>query len=379
MMNQTRLEELFALYYNRTATPAQIAELMALLEHAPPETLEMLIMQNGEKLADTDDVIARNDADNILQQILRSEPAPVQRRYWRPYAMAAAVSGLLLGAAYLWLHNRQQSVTAPVQVIAADMAPGKEHATLTLGDASVIALDTASNGLMRQQGNAAVRMVNKQLVYTGHGNGDVTWNTISTGRGNHYSLVLSDGTRVWLNAATSLRFPAAFTGKERAVEVSGEAYFEVARDAGRPFRVQLAGHHEITVLGTSFNVHAYNDEDYTATTLVSGCVKINNHLLRPGQQARTGSADNIAITYEDTEQAIAWKNGYFWFEDVSIHVLMKQIARWYDVEVRFEGNITEDGFSGRISRDLPLSKVLQILSLNDIHFKINGRQVTVMP
>jgi transmembrane sensor len=382
-MDQLQLQELFERYYNRTATPEETATLMALIDETPPETLAELIREQGAKLSVADPVIPANVAENMLRQILPENPVPVRRFPWWPYAGAAAAA-VLLAIGITWFMTDKRPVPV-VKIPVADIAPGKEKATLTLGDATVIGLDTASNGVISQQGHTAVQLVNGQLIYSGNNtNAALTYNTISTGRGNHYSMVLSDGTKVWLNSASSLRFPVAFPGQERSVTVTGEVYFEVAPDAHKPFQVQLPQKGSITVLGTHFNVHAYDDETDITTTLLEGAVSIRKgsqqQLLKPGQQAVISDQPGISIRKPaDLAQVMAWKDGYFWFNDTNIYALMKQIARWYDVEVRFEGKVTEDGFSGKISREVPLSRVLQILELNGVHFKIAGRQITVMP
>ncbi|MGO4294487.1 FecR family protein [Chitinophaga sp. RAB17] len=382
-MDQQQLQELFERYYNQTATPEETAALMALIDQTPEEKLAELIREQGAKLSVADPVIPPNVARNILQNILQQDRRPLRRFSAWHYAGAAAAAILLL-VGISWLMSGKHPAPV-VKTPVADIAPGKENATLTLGDATVIGLDTASNGLLSQQGNTAVQLVNGKLIYSGNtANTAVTYNTITTGRGNHYSMVLSDGTKVWLNSASSLRFPVAFSGSERLVAVTGEVYFEVAPDAHHPFQVQMPHKGTITVLGTHFNVHAYEDEADITTTLLEGAVSIRKgsqqQLLSPGQQAVISELAGISVRKQvDLAQIMAWKEGYFWFNDTNIYALMKQIARWYDVEVRFEGNITEDGFSGKISRDVPLSRVLQILELNGVHFKITGRQITVMP
>jgi transmembrane sensor len=382
-MDQQQLQALFERYYQQTATPEETAALMALINEAPPETLAELIREHGANLSVADPVIPPAVATNILQNILHTDRTPVRRFTWRHYASAAAAV-LLLALGMTWL-LREKHAAPVIKAPVAEIGPGTEGATLILGDATVIGLDTAANGVISKQGNTAVQLVNGKLIYSGAAtNQAATYNTISTGRGHHYSMVLSDGTKVWLNSASSLRFPVAFSGGERMVAVTGEVYFEVAADAGKPFRVQLAKKGTITVLGTHFNVHAYDDETALTTTLLEGAISIQQgrqqQMLRPGQQAVMGEQPGITLHPQaDLAQVMAWKDGYFWFNDTNIYALMKQISRWYDVEVRFEGKVTEDGFSGKISRNVPLAKVLQILELNGVHFKIAGRQITVMP
>jgi len=381
-MDQQRLQELFKRYYQQTATPEETAALMAMINEAPDQMLADIIREQGERLPAAEAVIPASVADSMLHHILQDPRTSRRINWWRYTSAAAAV--LLLAIGITWMMREQRPATVK-QAPMADIAPGREGATLTLGDASVIGLDTAANGLISQQGNTSVQLVNGQLVYSGGaGASTATINTISTGKGHCYSMVLTDGTKVWLNSASSLRFPVAFSGNERLVTVTGEVYFEVAPDASKPFRVQIANKSSITVLGTHFNVHAYDDETDITTTLLEGAISIRKgaqqQLLAPGQQAIINEEPGINIRKQiDLAQVMAWKDGYFWFNDTNIYALMKQISRWYDVEVRFEGKITGDGFSGKISRNVPLSKVLQILELNGVHFNVTGRQITVMP
>lgn len=382
-MHQQQLQELFERYYNRTATPEETAALMALINQTPEDTLSELIREQGAALSEAEPVISAGTAQNMLHNILKDARTPVRRINRWYYASAAAAVLLLALGIFRLMHDQRKAPAIPAPVAA--IVPGREGATLTLGDASVVELDTAGNGLISQQGNTAVQLVNGKLIYSGGANATAaTMNTISTGKGNYYSMVLTDGTKAWLNAASSLRFPVAFADKERLVTVTGEVYFEVAPDAARPFRVQIANKGSITVLGTHFNVHAYNDETDITTTLLEGAISVRSgsqqQLLGPGQQATISEQSAISIRKQvDLAQVMAWKDGYFSFNDTNIYALMKQISRWYDVEVRFEGKVTEDGFSGKISRNAPLTSVLQILELNGIHFKITGRQITVMP
>jgi transmembrane sensor len=310
---------------------------------------------------------------------------------WRKLAVAALVL-LLIGKAVLFFRPTPPAKNhpmAPVQPAkyAHDLPPGKNNATLTLADGHSIVLDSAVNGRLAQQGNAKVVKLNGQIAYTNSGNaqGDETimFNTISTARGNQYQLTLSDGSRVWLNAASSLRFPTAFKGKERRVELTGEAYFDIAKNAAMPFKVQ-AGSGEIDVLGTHFNVNAYADEPSVKTTVLEGAVavkkELSRQLLAPGQQAEFSPKGSISLSENvDVTRETAWKDGFFWFNNTDIRTLMRQVSRWYDVEVEFQGNITDDGFTGKVSRNVPLSKLLNVLEQYEIHFKIEGKKIIVLP
>jgi ferric-dicitrate binding protein FerR (iron transport regulator) len=212
---------------------------------------------------------------------------------------------------------------------------------------------------------------------------EVLYNTISTPRGGQYELMLSDGSKVWLNAASSLRFSASFVGKERKVELLGEAYFEVAKNAAMPFKVKVHGM-EVEVLGTHFNINSYDNESMIRTTLLEGSVKINKNnsssLLKPGQQAQMNKAGEIKIINNvDVEEAIAWKEGKFQFDKADIHDIMRQLARWYDVDVEYKGTVSSH-FGGTISRDVNLSQVLNMLHLTgEVNFQIQDKKVLVMP
>jgi len=379
----------------------------------------------------------------LIHEKITPPPMPKKARVlslasWKKWAVAAAI---LLVIAGKFILDRQAAShapsTAPRQVAAVsagDRPPGTQNATLTLADGTTITLDSAANGNLAQQGNTRVIKLNGQIAYTDKGgtgksgavggttdkggtagNGgaaggapdkDVTLlNTISTARGNQYMLVLSDGSKVWLNAASSMRFPTSFKGKERKVEITGEAYFEIADNPSMPFKV-VAGGGEIQVLGTHFNVNAYSDESSVKTTLLEGAVAVQKEqsrtVLAPGQQARfapaamsgpaspggkstggnqaTGTGGKITVLKGiDTGLETAWKDGFFWFDNTDIHTLMRQVSRWYDVEVTFQDGITGDGFTGKVSRNVPLSQLLKVLELNEIHFKVEGKKITVLP
>jgi ferric-dicitrate binding protein FerR (iron transport regulator) len=189
--------------------------------------------------------------------------------------------------------------------------------------------------------------------------------------------MLPDGSKVWLNAASRLKYPTAFNGKERIVELEGQAYFEIAKNAHQPFKVHVNGS-DIQVLGTSFDVMAYPDEKTTNTTLLEGAVKVADKILKPGQQAAVSGSD-INIRQVNTEDVIAWKNGYFSFRDADLPTIMRQLSRWYDVTISYQGAIPQGAFSGEIGRTLSLEQALQILEQTRVHFKIEGRQIVILP
>ncbi|MHA4810956.1 FecR family protein [Flavitalea flava] len=273
-----------------------------------------------------------------------------------------------------------------------DPLPGSNKAVLTLDDGSTIVLDGARTGSLTLQGNTrVVKSRDGQLQYqsvAGDNPDKISYNTLATPKGGQYKLVLPDGSQVWLNAASSIRYPAVFTGTERKVEVAGEAYFEIVKNASMPFRV-LADHRlkaahpmEIQVLGTQFNVNAYADEETIRTTLLEGSVKVAkggaSGILKPGQQSRLQeNGEMVWIPNADVEKAMAWKNGVFEFGDENLQTILRQIARWYDVEVVYEGSVPTERFTGRVSRNTSLSGVLKILKLSDIRLTVENNKIIV--
>lgn len=305
------------------------------------------------------------------------------RYYLKQLLAAAAVVLLLASAAWLLIKPKATDTAKPVLAYHNDVAPGGNKAILTLADGRHITLDSAGNGQLAQQGQVVITTQNGQLTYQATGKETtLIYNTVSTPRGGQYQLLLPDGSKVWMNAASSLRFPAAFTGKEREVELSGEAYFEIAQQASKPFIVKL-NDTRVTVLGTQFNVMAYAEEEDSRTTLVEGLVKVDKAqqtlLIQPGQQARAGKTLRLQAN-ADIEEALAWKNGRFQFgEQTSIQDIMRQIANWYDVEVVLHGNITSH-IGGRESRSVTLAHLLKVLETTGVvRFSIEDRRVHVYP
>jgi transmembrane sensor len=353
---------------------------------------------------------AHPEADRLLALIhekIKPEKVRVplfflSRKVWKKLAVAALFL-LIAGKSILFFFPSHPAVKQPVAsgLPAPDsheLPPGRNNAILTLADGHTITLDSAANGGLAQQGNTKVIKLNGQIAYrntgTPHGEEAILLNTIATARGNQYQLILSDGSKVWLNAASSLRFPTSFKGKERRVEVTGEAYFEIVKNPSMPFKVIIAstpqpsegraGRGEIDVLGTHFNVNAYTDESSVKTTLLEGAVAIKKEnevqMLSPGQQAEFAPKGGISLAKNvDVTQETAWKDGFFWFNNTDIYTLMRQVSRWYDVEVEFKGKITDDGFTGKVSRNVPLSKLLNVLEQYEIHFKVEGKKITVLP
>lgn len=315
-------------------------------------------------------------------------------RLW-PRITAAAMILLTLSVAG-YFYKEYRSARGKQNIAANQILPGGNKAVLTLDNGKKITLDDAKNGeLLLQAGIKISKTANGQLVYTilkeeiKSAAPSAMFNTIETPRGGQYQVNLSDGTIVWLNSASSLKYQTVFTGNERKVELSGEGYFEVAHQSDKPFIVKT-NHQQIAVLGTHFNVNAYNDEPVVKTTLLEGRVSvervfsdhnIKNKLiyLKPGQQSAL-SEQAIEIQEVDTKAAVDWKDGRFIFKEEDIKSIMRKLARWYDIEVIYQGNLDGLNFGGKVSRSKTLKDALKILTLTgDIHFKVEGRRVTVMP
>lgn len=308
-------------------------------------------------------------------------------RRLRNWGWAAAAIVVLVGA--VWLFSQQQGKDIPqVATTPAEIQPGKEGAVLTLADGSKVVLDSLGNGVISTQNGTRVVLKDGLVAYEPQQKeGAVAYNSIATPKGRQFSILLPDGSRAWLNAESSLRYPTAFSGNERRVQVSGEVYFEVAHNADMPFRVSIGAGTEVEVLGTSFNVNAYTNEKAIYTTLLEGKVKMKSAgkgelLLRPGQQARlpVSNANGIALETEvDTDKVMAWKNGLFNFDGAGIEEVMRQLERWYDIEVVYEKGIPDIIFGGKLRKDVSLSGVLKSLEESEVHFRMEGRRLIVLP
>jgi ferric-dicitrate binding protein FerR (iron transport regulator) len=326
----------------------------------------------------------------IHQEMEPVKNAVVKKLPGRYPLIAAAVLLLIIAGTYLFINRRQQAQNIvagkPADVLKNDAAPGGNKALLTLADGSTINLDSAQNGLLAKEGNAAItKTADGRLAYNDFNSSQVkpVYNLLSTPRGGQFQLTLPDGSKVWLNAASSIRYPTAFIGSERNVEVTGEVYFEVIKNASMPFRVKV-NDLTVEVLGTHFNINAYSNEPAIKTTLLEGSVKIGNHndsaILKPGQQAQINKVAALKVLNNiDVDEVMAWKNGFIAFKSADIKTIMRQLSRWYDVDIVYNGNIGERNFTGEIPRSENLSEVLKILQASNIHFKIENKKLIVMP
>lgn len=305
------------------------------------------------------------------------------RRWW--YYSAAASVAL---AGFLFLYNPgkkpvSRPATATVQT-PKDILPGTSKASLILGDGSVISLDSAAVTQLKEGDGTTINKQYGKIVYsnTAGSRTKVVYNTLTIPRGAEYELVLPDGSKVWLNAASYLKFPTRFIEKERTVYLDGEAYFEIAKNAAQPFKVITRDNMEVQVTGTHFNVMAYDDEAFIKTTLTEGKVNIRNGKyitpLAPKQQAALEkSSGQIDIKKVDIDKEIAWKNGRIEFSDDKLPYIMRQLSRWYDVDIRFEGHIPQGEYNGSIPRKATLSEVMEILKIAGVKYRLDNRTVVI--
>lgn len=394
-MNSSQFQDLIERYISDQCSAEEIKTLGRLLEDPAymsrlEEIMEQQLQNSTVTVNDYPEVV--NRVKNAIGQRLAAEnqPAPVRSLpVMRRWAVAAAI--LLIAGAAAWLLISQQNSKPSNPPLSSnnikhDIDPGKEGAILTLENGQKIILDSLGNGFITDQNGTKVLLNNGQLAYNA-ANADaatVAYNTMTTPKGRQFRLLLQDGTMVWLNAASSLRYPTVFTGKERSVEITGEAYFEVAKNAQMPFHVKINNETEIEVLGTHFNVNSYTDEASVNTTLLQGSVKVLHNgeqaIIKPGQQAQVTmqSGNKIKVLNDvNVEKIMAWKNGIFNFQDATLHEVMRQLERWYDIEVVYEKGVPEAEFVGKMGRDLTLSEVLHGLEISEVHFKVQDRKLIV--
>lgn len=405
-MDTLRLLELTQAYLTDTISTSEGAELVVLLKQPEYQEAFMKIIYEQLQRQELDmdvpsPVIFERIQRRIEQQIRQEsdrrvslgETTPVHRiPFLRRWSWAAAAVFLLLCAGtYLWKYEGRHisgleniyhhSVTY--------IPPGRQGAILTLADGKRVVLDSLGNGVVATQNGMQVILRNGELTYdrSEKSNGGIAYNTMSTPKGRQFQVKLPDGTQVWLNAASSIKYPTIFAGKERQVEITGEAYFEVAKNAGKPFKVAININNDLTVvevLGTHFNINAYKDEAAIRTTLLEGSVKMihgtDKVQLQPGQQAQLRNTEKILVKNADIEKVVAWKNGFFNFEGTGIEEVMRQLSRWYDIDVVYAKGVPDVEFVGKLSKNVPLPDLLNGLEGFGIHFRIEERhKLVVLP
>lgn len=372
-MHQNELEYLLDKYESKQLSEEEWALLLTTVAENPH--IETLIQNRLSQKMDSSTVpVSENKMDEALSLVLSvDKPAlkPVKRiRNYRLYWAAASVAVSLIAGTVFYLNRSPELVVSSTEASApADVLPGSDKAILTLSDGRRVELDV---------NNAASATINDGDVIIANNNGGLSYknagiaaiNTMSTPKGGQYHLELADGSKVWLNAASSITYPTAFPGKTREVTVTGEAYFEIAKNKSKPFIVKTALKN-ITVLGTSFNINCYPDENWK-TSLLEGAVSIGGKILQPGQ-----AYVNDKVQATDLQKDIAWKNGLFNFEGADFQTVMRQLARWYDIDVEYEGEVPSRYFEGKMDRGLTLTQALKILKETGIGFRIEGRKLII--
>ncbi|WP_127124506.1 FecR family protein [Pseudoflavitalea rhizosphaerae] len=399
MAMKATAKDLIAKYCNGTLTDEEKLQLLRITDNVSDEAMQELFREMTEEPVSPVDSnrlrlslekVLAVDKDLALPES-RSDLARTRRIWglgtaWVRYAAAIV---LIAGAAiYLWSGKdrspaKETVIAQPVK----DIAPGGQKAVLTLADGTAITLDSSNNGQLAIQQGSQIQNSNGQVIYAPSNNKQAApaFNTLRTPRGGTYRLTLSDGTTVWLNAASSISYPVTFSGRERLVEMSGEVYFDIAPHAKMPFKVKINDKNIVEVLGTQFNVKAYAEDEVVNTTLMQGAVRVTGNgqqvTLKPGQQAQA-FAQQLSVKKLDQKglaQAIAWKEGRFNFQDVNLQEIMRQLARWYDLEVVYENGVPNLDFIGEIERSLPLSEVLKGLKMSGVNFRLDGKRLIIFP
>jgi ferric-dicitrate binding protein FerR (iron transport regulator) len=400
-MDKFRLRQLVDQYLTGSASNDQQSALLEeLLSAGNRENLEALMHDQYATGTFTgeEDALQREKLFERIQAAKQSNAEPAggtvrHMPFLRRWSWAAAVILVCAGAYFYRVSTTKVVEVAKIPTAKKnqpiDLPPGKDGAVLTLADGTQVALDSLGNGHVATQNGMNVQLTNGRLAYNSPSsfanNDEVIYNTLVTPKGRQFQLVLPDGSRVWLNAASSIKYPVTFGRKSREVEVTGEAYFEVAQDNSKSFKVlvhSLSGNSEVDVLGTHFNINAYDDEAAVKTTLLEGAVRVNKGIatsvLKPGQQSSVGSNGPVVVKDEvDIDEVVAWKNGSFVFNRQDIKSIMRQIARWYDVNVVYEDQPSDETFSGIVSRKSDLSQVLKIMEKNGVKFTIEEHKIIV--
>lgn len=370
--HQKHLRSILRKYEAGQASPAEVCFIESYMDSLDDLNKEA---DNAGESRELQEEMKAKLLESIRQPDIKTKEVPF-RRPLRAWVAAAAVILLLGSSGMYWWLQRATRVGSPA-LAAKDIAPGNNGAVLHLSDGSSVVLDSAGNGTVAIQGQVKVVKENGMIKYQG-GTKEVLYNEITTDKGKQWRMVLPDGSGVWLNAASSIRYPLTFNGKERIVDITGEVYFEVVHNEAQPFKVRV-GKHVIEDIGTAFNVNAYADEPVMKTTLIEGLIRVNGTLMKPGEQAQA-SAGEESVTVskiENAADAMAWVNGQLSLESNNLQALLRKIARWYNVEIKVEGTLPETGFIGTIDRNVYLSDVLKALTVYGVNARLEGRTLIV--
>lgn len=391
MSNEARIADLSIKYIMGTLSSSEMDELQQWL-NASPENKKIFEQYNNADLLGEEFTNRQNRRKRLTTRIETTIAAPanatpLRKGNFNLFKYAAAIVLIASAATLVWFNQpRQKQPTVAHQSTTNYIIPGGNKAILTLADGRQIILDSTANGTIAEQHGSKIEKRDGQLIYSNTHEtapAELRLNTMSTPRGGQYQLTLPDGSLVWLNAASSITFPTAFVGHQRNVSITGEVYFEVKQDQSKPFVVR-SGNMDISVLGTHFNVSAYIDEAAISTTLLEGSVRVtkggSHLLLKPGEQVAINNNGSMNLQKNiDIEEVMAWKNGYFSFANADLQSVMRQISRWYDVDVIYEGKIPEREFGGKIHRGSSIDQVLKVLEESNVHFRIDGRKIIVTP
>jgi len=405
--NTNRFDRLFEKYIHRNYTAEERNEFLDMVAHEDFNNHLKELVSEEVKANVPDHIMDAEKADEIFDKIIKTaneEDVSVRSmkkihyiRWW-----AAAIVIIVVACGYFLFHDTtspalaQNGSVKKNTAVAHDAAPGHSGAILTLANGEKVVLDSLHNGLLASQGTVKIIKQGNNVTYQ-YGNersGEILYNTMTTPNGRQYQLELSDGTKVWLDAGSSITYPASFIGNERKVEITGEAYFEVktlfipGKSGNRkmPFTVVINPRsrlkREIQVLGTHFNINAYDNEVSAKITLLEGSVKVFNEsssvTIQPGEQAvLDNEAHKMSVVNADVNEAVAWKDGFFSFKNAGIETIMRQVERWYDVQVVYEGEKPKDRYGGEVSKNVNASEMLKILEVSGVHFQIEGKKIII--
>lgn len=342
---------------------------------------EQLLLARAVADGNFDELLKQDVWQSLSGEAVMEKRGLIRRLFTGKYQVAAAVAILVMGGLLsLFVFPLKKQADAPLlsKAVTNDVAPGSNRALLTLADGTVVELDSLGNAVIPSQGSSRANVQGGQLVYLNGGEEqEQIFNTLTTPKGAQFRIQLSDGTQVWLNAGSSLKYPTIFNNSERTVELKGEGYFEVAKDAGKVFRVKI-NDKQVEVLGTHFNVSAYEEDITINTTLLEGKVSVAGRVLIPGEQAQLAPDGQMSVKKVDVEEAVAWKNGLFLFQNADVKTIMQQLSRWYDIEIVYEGTPRNMRLNGEVYRTYNLSQVLTVLGATGLQFKIEGKKLSVI-
>ncbi len=386
-MTAEHISTLFYRYMDGKATDAESLELSTLAlmtEHTL--LIKGLEQAYWEKMKESKEELTEVEVEGLLQKINVTKPTVVRSLFWRRIAVAASIIIVLgLGTYFLFFnHTTKQHEIVKTTIPAKDVeAPKVTKAMITLTDGTTVALDSVTSGTIAMQGNVnIIKNENGGIVYNGTNN-IIEYNTLVNPKGSPVqSLTLADGTKVWMNAESTLKYFTSVGKVDRRVEITGECYFEAAHDATRPFIVKdVTRNTEVQVLGTHFNVNTYTDEPVIKVTLLEGSVKVimgsSSGLLKPGQQAQVSNEIKVVDAVNMVE-VMAWKDGYFQFTNADIGTVMRQVERWYDVQVVYEGEKPTGHYAGEVSRNVSAAEMLKVIKASGVNFRIEGKKIIVM-